>query len=279
MSLAWGVHRDSPRRCRGAILHDGHALMPYGMYISAEGAQVQAQRLQVIANNLANVETPGFKRDVATFQSRFAEAIQQGDDYSGSRTENDLGGGVKIIDTATDFSNSTLRNTDIPTDFAVNGDGFFAVRGDNGETFLTRAGNFTIDAEGQLQTQDGLPVLDEGGTEIFIDNTQQWEMHAGGRLVQDGSSTSVGLLRPPSLGDLVKVGSNLFRSLGPATPVPNDERDIRQGYVEQSGASPTREMMAMIETTRAFEANTKLIQYQDSMIGGLINRVLGNGQA
>ena len=86
--------------------------MPYGMYISAEGAQAQAQRLQTIANNLANVDTAGFKRDVASFQARFAEAIQQGADYSGSRSESDLGGGVKIIGTQTDFSNGTLRNTE-----------------------------------------------------------------------------------------------------------------------------------------------------------------------
>jgi flagellar basal body rod protein FlgG len=247
------------------------------MYISAEGAQVQAQRLQAIANNLANVDTPGFKRDVATFQSRFAEAIQQGLDSPGSRTENDLGGGVKLIDTATDFSSGTLRNTDIPTDFAVNGDGFFQVRGKDGGAYLTRAGNFTIDPQGRLLTQSDMPVLDDSGADIVIDNTLPWELHSGGRIVQDGGSTNVGLVRPQSLGDLVKVGNNMFRSLAPLSPVPDEERDIRQGYVEVSGASATKEMMAMIETTRAFEANTKLIQYQDSMIGGLVNRVLGNG--
>jgi len=250
--------------------------MPYGMYISAEGAQVQAQRLQVIANNLANVETPGFKRDVAMFQSRFAEAIQQGLDYPGSRSENDLGGGVKIADTATDYSNSTLRNTNIPTDFAVNGDGFFPVRGRDGGVYLTRAGNFTIDVQGRMLTQDGLPVLDDAGADISIDSSLPWEMHTGGRIVQDGSTTSLGLVRPQSLGDLVKVGSNLFRPLAPFSQVPSNERDIQQGYLEQSGARPTQEMMAMIETTRAFEANTRLIQYQDGMIGGLVNRVLAS---
>jgi flagellar basal-body rod protein FlgF len=248
--------------------------MPFGMYISAEGAQVQAQRLQVIANNLANVETPGFKRDVAMFQSRFAEAIQQGNDYPGSRGENDLGGGVKIIDTATDFSGSTLRQTEILTDFAVNGDGFFQVRGDDGGVYLTRAGNFTLDTQGRLLTQSGLPVLDDGGGGITIDGSLPWEVHAGGQIVQDGATTGIGLVRPQSLGDLVKVGNNMFRSLGPTTPVAAEQRDIRQGYVEQSGAHSTQEMMAMIETSRAFEANTKLIQYQDTMIGGLINRVL-----
>jgi flagellar basal-body rod protein FlgF len=250
--------------------------MPYGMYISAEGAQAQAQRLQTIANNLANVETAGFKRDVATFQARFAEAIQRGEDYSGSRGLNDIGGGVKIIGTQTDFSGGTLRSTSMPTDFAINGEGFFQVRGKDGGVYLTRAGNFSLDPQGRLVTQGDLPVLDDGGAEIVIDGTQPWEVHSGGRIVQDGGSINIGLAEVQSLGDLVKVGSNLFRSLGPAAQTPAAERDIRQGFLEESGANPTREMMAMIETTRAFEANTKLIQYQDGMIGGLVNRVLAS---
>jgi flagellar basal-body rod protein FlgF/flagellar basal-body rod protein FlgG len=246
------------------------------MYISAEGAQVQAQRLQTIANNLANVETPGFKRDVAMFQSRFAEAIQQGQDFPGSQSTSDLGGGVKIIATETDFSNSTLRDTGMPTDFAVNGEGFFTVRGRDGAVYLTRAGNFMFNAEGQLLTQDGLAVLDDAGAEIAIDPSLPWECFAGGRIAQDGGETALGLAAPQSLGDLVKVGANLFRPLAPVTPIASDQRDIRQGYLEHSGAKPTQEMMAMIETTRAFEANTRLIQYQDSMIGGLVNRVLAS---
>ncbi|MEM9658935.1 MAG: flagellar hook basal-body protein, partial [Planctomycetota bacterium] len=136
--------------------------MSYGMYLSAEGAQVQSQRLEIIANNMANVETPGFKRDVPSFQARLAEAIQQGDDYPGSGSENDIGGGVKLIETLTDFSSGSLRHTKIPTDFAVNGDGYFKVRGADGEIFLTRAGNFLFDAQGRLITQTGnLPVLDD----------------------------------------------------------------------------------------------------------------------
>jgi flagellar basal-body rod protein FlgF len=249
--------------------------MPYGMYISAEGAQVQQKRLETIANNLANVETAGFKRDVAMFQARFAEAIQQGSDYPHSRTQNDIGGGVKIIDVATDFASSSLRETGIPTDFAVNGEGFFQVRGKDGGVYLTRAGNFTLDARGRLITQSGdLPVLSESGTEIVIDGARPWEVYPGGRIMQDGSATSIGLVKPQSLGDLVKTGANLFRPLARLAAVAEGDRDIRQGYLEQSGVNPTREMMAMIDTSRAYEANTRLIQHQDSMISGLISRVL-----
>jgi flagellar basal-body rod protein FlgF len=249
--------------------------MPYGMYISAEGAQVQQQRLEVIANNLANVETAGFKRDVAMFQARFAEAIQQGSDYPNSKSQNDIGGGVKVMDVATDFRGSSLKETGTTTDFAVNGDGFFQVRGKDGQVYLTRAGNFTLDARGRMVTQtDDLPVLNEAGGEIILNASQPWEVYPGGNIVQDGSATAIGLVRPGSLGDLVKVGGNMFKPLAPPTPVDEADRDIRQGYLEQSGVNPTREMMAMIETSRAFEANTRLIQHQDSMISGLVNRVL-----
>ena len=99
-------------------------------------------------------------------------------------------------------------------------------------------------------------------------------MSPGGIIDQAGQRIAVGLEWPQSLGDLVKVGNNMFRSLGPVETVPSGERDIRQGYLELSGVSSTREMMAMIETSRAFEANTKLIQHQDGMLSQLLSRVL-----
>ncbi len=247
----------------------------YGMYLSAEGANIQAKRLEFIANNLANVETPGFKRDIPTFQARYAEAIQQGKDYPGSNSINDTGGGVKLMGVDVDFSRSTFRDTGIKTDFAINGEGFFRVRDPEGQEFLTRAGDFEIDSAGNLKTQDGkFAVLDNSGNAIKLDPQIPWNMLGGGNIEQEGSLTPVGLAQPQSLGDLVKSGNNTFRALGPTKPVPTEQRDIRQGYLEQSGVSSIREMNAMIETTRAFEANTQLIQHQDTMVGELLSRVL-----
>ena len=125
-----------------------------------------------------------------------------------------------------------------------------------------------------MRTQDGMRVLTNDGTEIIIDNTRRWELYPGGNIVQDGEWTMIGLAKPQSNGDLVKMGNNMFRPLAAVTPVPEAERDIRQGYLEQSGVNPTREMMAMIETSRAYEANTRMIQHQDNMISGLVNRLL-----
>jgi flagellar basal body rod protein FlgG len=250
--------------------------MSYGLYISAEGAQAQAQRLETIANNMANVETPGFKRDIPTFQARFSEAIQRGTSYPGSRGIDDVGGGVKMIGVETDFTASSLRNTGIPTDFAIHGDGFFQVRGPQGQELLTRAGNFSINGAGKLVTQSGdFSVLDNSGNEIVLETSQPWSINPGGIITQLGNTFPIGLEQASSLGDLVKVGNNMFRSLAPTQPVEPGQRSVQQGYLEQSGVNPTSEMMAMIETSRAFEANTKIIQHQDSMMSSLLSRVLG----
>jgi flagellar basal body rod protein FlgG len=196
-------------------------------------------------------------------------------DYPHSRTQNDLGGGVKMMGVETDFASSSLRETNMPTDFAVNGDGFFQVRGKDGDVYLTRAGNFTLDSQGRLVTQTGnMPLLSDSGDEIVLTPGAPWELYPGGKITQDGNTIAIGLAQPQSLGDLVKVGDNMFRPLAGTSPVADGARDIRQGYLEQSGVNPTREMMDMIATSRAFEANTRVIQHQDSMISGLVNRVL-----
>src|SRR4029079_2556808 len=97
-------------RRRGATCRSSRS-MPYGMYISAAAAAAQAQRLEVIANNLANVDPPGFKQDVPTFQARFAEAIQKGYARSGDQSINDIGGGVKVMNVATDYSMGEMKRT------------------------------------------------------------------------------------------------------------------------------------------------------------------------
>ena len=249
--------------------------MPYGMYLSAEGAMAQAQRLEVIANNLANVNTPGFKRDVPSFQARLAEAILQGEDQQGTGTENQVGGGIMMADVETDFSAGTFKHTDIPTDFAVGGDGFFQVRTSTGDTLLTRAGNFALNGSGEIVTQDHLShLLSAGGEPISVLPGEPWRVTNDGFVVQAGGAVPIGLVAPADVAALTKVGENLFRVEGQTTPLAPGQRVVRQGYLELSAVNPTREMMALIETSRAFEANTKLIQSQDHMLEALISRVL-----
>ena len=251
--------------------------MPYGLYISAEGAQAQTRRMETLANNIANVETAGFKRDLAVFQARLSEATIQGQDFPGSRSINDLSGGVMVQQTKTDFSPGVPRRTNIPTDMAINGDGFFVVqKGD--QKLLTRAGNFQITGNGTLATQEGYSVLSDGGSPVTIDPTAgEWRLNTNGSIDQNGASTQLAIVKPKSMGDLVKAGDNHFVSLTPPDALPNEERSVSAGTLETSGVKPTLEMMDLIEASRAFEANANMIRSQDQMIGGLVNRMLKVG--
>jgi flagellar basal body rod protein FlgG len=245
------------------------------MYISAEGADVQSRRLEVIANNMANADTVGFKQDVPTFQARFAEAIQQGLSVPHDKTINNIGGGVKVYDVATDFEAGQFQPTGKEFDFAITGKGFFHIRGEDGKTYLSRAGNFTVDPKGRLVTDSNhLPVLDQQFAEITINGDLPWYITPDGFLVQDGAAKAVGLSQPRAMDDLVKVGNNMFRSTTRIQPVPLAERSVRQGFLELSGSNPVNQMMAMIESTRGFEVNSRMIQSQDSATGTLISRVL-----
>lgn len=248
--------------------------MPYGLYISAEGAQAQSTRMEVIANNLANAVTPGFKRELAIFQARFAEEVQRGQEPPGAGTLNDIGGGVETMATITDFSNGPLKQTGLSTDLAINGDGFFVVRR-NGENFLTRAGSFKFDQTGTLVTQDGDTVLSSTGGPIAISADRgPWNFTADGAVAQASEQTYLALARPNSLGDLMKVGDNLFAPLAPTKPIDATQRQVSIGALEQSTVEPALEMTEMIETSRAFEANVNLIHYQDQIMGELVSRVL-----
>jgi flagellar basal-body rod protein FlgF len=245
------------------------------MYISAEGAAAQAQRLEVIANNMANVDTAGFKQDVPMFQARFAEAIQKGLAQPGDRSINDIGGGVKINDVATDYSMGQLKRTGNDLDLAINGQGFFHVKGEDGQQYLTRAGDFALDNRGRLVTHSGnRPVLDQQGGEIVLNANLPYSISQDGFIDQAGSIYALGMSQPNSLDEMTKVGNNMWQPMGSIKPLELKERSVRQGYLELSGANPVRQMMAMIETTRAFEANSRMIQNQDSVLGTLIGRVL-----
>jgi len=217
--------------------------MPYGLYMSADGADVQARRLEVIANNLANVDTVGFKRDVVSFQAAYAEAIEQGLIDETTEGVNQVGGGVWVMGVATDFSPGTMKNTGIPTDVAISGDGFFQIQKSDGETFLSRAGNFTVDGvTNQLVTQGaGNVVLSSEGAPILIEpSLGQIEISSDGAVKQvaaNGQTTitrgRLAIVQPDSLIELEKVGQNLFRPLGQVLPVEANQRSVRQVAIAQ----------------------------------------------
>jgi flagellar basal-body rod protein FlgF/flagellar basal-body rod protein FlgG len=247
--------------------------MPYGLYISAAGAHAQSQRVEVLSNNIANAQTPGFKRELAVLQSRYAEAISSGQDYPETRGINNVGGGVFMSETLTDFQQGVLKLTGINSDLAIEGEGFFQVEKD-GQRLLTRAGNFQFNSEGRLVGSGNSAVLGEDGRPVVIDPTQPWRFDEHGAVVQAGTAINVALVKPRSLGDLAKAGDNLFLPLGPTTPVDPDARRVHPGYLEHSSANPILEMTQLIEASRAYEANVRMIQNHDQSLGALVSRLL-----
>ena len=249
--------------------------MYYGLYLSAAGANAQSQKVEVLSNNLANVETVGFKREIALLEARDAEAIERGQAQRGSRGHNDIGGGVQPLGTATEFQVGKMRQTEIPTDFALESpDQFFLVERGN-EKLLTRAGNFTVDVEGRLLTQEGDPVLASDETPIQIDPTLPWQVLPGGTINQFSDKFELALVKPVQAGELAKIGTNYFQSrTGEVAPVEPSDRHVRNGYLELSGVNPVQEMVELITASRSYETNIRLIQQHDSMTSSLISRML-----
>jgi flagellar basal-body rod protein FlgF len=248
--------------------------MSYGTYLSASGAHVQNHRLEVLAHNLANINTPGFKPSLAVVQARHNKAIDDGTVSRGSGTLADIGGGAKIQPTETVFQLGPLEQTGNKTDFAITDDHSFFVVKRGEEQFLTRAGGFVINAQGQLTMPSGDQVLSVDGNPIQLDPSQRYDVRNDGTIIQNGAAFSIMVTRPESKGDLARAGENLFKPLATPQPVAPRERAVVNGYLEKSAVNPTLAMMELIEATRAYESNLRLIQHQDQASGNLIGRVL-----
>ena len=248
--------------------------MPYGLYMSAAGAKAQSHRLEVVSHNLANVNTPGYKAQTPVLQARFAEAIEEGMQRPGVGEIDDIGGGVTLQSTGTEFRAGAIKQTGVRTDFAINNaSDFFVVERDD-KQMLTRAGNFAFNSSGFLVTQSGEKVLSEGGRPIQINPTLPFDIGPGGRIMQQGTFNDLMLARPAGFGDLSRQGENLYLPLAEFDNVPPTDRQVTNGYLEQSAVNPTMTMMELIEASRGYEANTKMIQNQDHVMGSLISRIL-----
>jgi|YelNatPaOPRAMG01_1025707.scaffolds.fasta_scaffold00115_46 flagellar basal-body rod protein FlgG len=234
-----------------------------GLYTSAAGMLPRASELEIVANNLANVSTAGYKRDRVSFRqtldAQLAVAAERGE--------------VPALQAVViDFSQGPLEKTDRPLDLAIEGEGFFVVQTPNGERY-TRAGSFRLDADGTLVTPDGHPVLGERGP-ITLQQAEV-EVRPDGEIWQ--KSVPVARLRLvsfPDLGVLVKEGHGLFRpSSTDVRPVPAASARVKQGYLEGSNVNPLEEMVEMMVLLRNFEAEQKAVQAQDETLSRAINDV------
>lgn len=257
-----------------------------GWYIGASGMNAQQNRLDAISNNLANVDTAGYKRDITSSKS-FSELllrrtqadgvyVTEAGSFDAAPIIGKLGLGVETNENYTDFEQGSFRATSSSSDLALTGEGFFAVSTPNGERY-TRNGNFILGKEGILVTKDGYPLMGENGVIALEDD--KFTVNEDGKIyTKDGDFVDrVKIVRFDNERYLQKMGNSLWSSndiSGQSYIAEGNERpSLMQGYMETSNVNVVNEMVKMIEVNRAYEANQKTIQSQDSMMSTLWNKV------
>jgi flagellar basal body rod protein FlgG len=245
-----------------------------GMYISAMGMQTQQYRQSVFANNLANAQTPGFKRAFANLQARANATIEDPAmaKFGSDAIYSQMNGGVWAEPTSWDWSQGTLIASGSRTDFALNGSGFFQLKSKDGSTFLTRNGHFVTTNDGELvAASTGHKLMNSEGEPIKVKPELPFEVTEGGTVIQEGNE--VGKIAVVNINDtkgLEPIGSGLIKIRDGFKTSPADAMtSVRQGYMEQSGVDPVVEMVSMLEGQRTFEANARMLSMQDQMLSQL----------
>lgn len=251
--------------------------MNYGLQIAASGVLVNMHRTDVLANNLANMDTVGFKPDYAGAMAR--DAVRQEDGVLGlpsDRLLERLGAGSLAAPTKTSFAQGPITETGRDLDAAIRGDGFFVVGGQQGPNSLrlTRDGRFTRDSQGRLvATASGLPVLDVRGRPVTIAGGGTVRIDADGTVTRNGETVArmwIGRVADP--GRLTKAGANLFASPAQrpdiATPA---QTDVLQGHLEGSNVDEIRTMLDLTAAAQAITANLGMVQYNDRLMDRAVN--------
>ena len=258
--------------------------MVRSLWTGASGMIGQQANIDTISNNLANVNTTGFKRMRADFEDLIYQTVRTAGTPA---TENtvipvgiQMGHGVKLADTQRIFTQGTPQATDEPTDMAIAGDGFFRIQMHDGSWAYTRDGNFQVDSTGRLVTSNGYWVqpdimMPEGFLPDSIIVTQDGRVSVKVPQIDD-EPIQIGqmeLYRFPNPVGLTTIGENLFRVTGASgDPIPGQPGFdgmgvIRHKFLERSNVEVVREMVDLIVAQRAYEFNSRTIQTTDSMLG------------
>jgi len=243
-----------------------------GLYTAATAMQTQQNKMDVVTNNLANAETAGYKEDNLLSRSFADLLISSLDDPAVVRASREVGPlntGVHLDEIYTTFDAGALKETGESTDLALLGDGFFAVQTPDGERY-TRSGQFSVDASGTLVTEQGYPVLGENGPirPGSVDFTI-----SGSGLLQSAQGNEQ--LRVVSFADkqgLRKAGGNLYSNFSAGEPVAA-EAQVRQGYLEASNVDLASQMVNMIDISRNFELNQRVIRIMDERLGHSVSEI------
>jgi flagellar basal-body rod protein FlgG len=248
------------------------------LYSAAAGMESQQMNLDVISNNLANVNTTGYKDSKLQFQDLLYQTTRAAGSQQGGGNELpgslQIGQGAIPIATERIFTQGDLSQTGGNLDVAIQGSGFFQVQMPDGTLAYTRDGSFKTDAEGRIVTSDGYPV--QGGFEPVPEGTTNITISASGAVTYTTSSgttsSQIQLANFNNPGGLQAMGQNLYtetEASGTAQlgdPTQNGLGELQQGYLELSNVSVVQEMVNLILAQRAYEVNSKAVQAADQMM-------------
>jgi flagellar basal-body rod protein FlgG len=261
--------------------------MNSALWVAKTGLDAQQTRMSVISNNLANVNTTGFKRDRATFQDLMYQNLVQ----VGSQTSSDtqapsglyIGTGVRIGATEKLYQQGTLQQTGNNLDMAISGRGFFQIQMPDGTIAYTRDGSFQVNNQGQVVNVNGYPLspsitLPQNAQSVTISNDGIVSAQIPGQAAaqQVGTITIADFINPSGLearGDNLLFETGASGSPQSGTPGLNGLGTLQQGTVENSNVNVVEEMVNMIETQRAYEMNSKAVSTTDQMLQFITNNL------
>ncbi|MDQ0269232.1 flagellar hook-basal body protein [Cytobacillus purgationiresistens] len=266
-----------------------------GFYTVASGMLAQQRRTEMLSNNMANANTPGFKADQSAMRSFPEMLLQRFDSKSiptekglslpSNRTVGSLSTGVYMQEAIPSFLQGDIRETGVNTDLSLidvnmpdDGSVFFTVTGPNGDVSYTRNGNFTLDGSGFLTTAAGLYVLNDQGQRIQLSSDDFTVGEDGILNGAAGETARLGVAYANDPLSLIKEGNGLFRTengnaLPSAYNAGNIQFKMQQGFVEQSNVDTGRTMTEMMSAYRAFEANQKVLQAYDKSMEKAANEI------
>ncbi|MDI1363826.1 MAG: flagellar basal-body rod protein FlgF [bacterium] len=241
--------------------------MDNALYVGLSRQMTLRRELDIVANNIANANTTGFKTEDLMVRT---EAAKPAKTIGGSNP-------VKFVldDGVTrDFTQGAMTKTGGDFDVAIEGKGFFKIQTAGGERY-TRDGRFTTNPEGKLVTQLGAPVLDEGGSEILIDPKQGPVTIGTDGIVSQGALSvgKIGVVRPDDLSSLSKDGDNLYRNTSNTTLQPATDAVVHQGMLEASNVQSVVQITKLIEVQRAYESMAKMMDNTAELTRSAVERL------
>ena len=260
-----------------------------GFYTATSGMTTQQRYQEALGNNIANMNTPGYKADQASIRS-FPELLIQaqgkksipttrGLNISMGQQIGSLNTGVYVQEILPNFSQGDIRETNISTDLALvqgtlpdeTGGLFFSVQNDAGEVRMTRNGNFTVDGQGFLVTNEGYYVLSQAGNPIQTGGLD-FTVTPNGVLQTPGQNLALGIVYADDVNSLVKDDANLFDGEAAAVPAGVDYT-VQQGFLEQSNVDAASTMTEMMNSYRMFEMNQRVLRAYDESLGKAVTEI------